>query len=187
MLLQKNVALQALYIHKGNCLLFLEIKSWVQPRWYGCVPPLDIPHCIPQMNVSSFWQHHFTGTTNVYSAQFLHPKCSGAIWTQACRGRDPRADLAPSEQVLLCRSWHQLLSPIQSHLSALSSWEVPAPRLPPVCNIPGSLQSWNFLLGNPVGGCQTLIMYPHHGSQGTNPHWNFQGNNNIKYQCISNY
>lgn len=130
MLLQKNVALQALYIRKGNCLLFLEIKSWVQPRWYGCVPPLDIPHCIPQVNVSSFWQHHFTGTTNVYSARFLHLKCSGAIWTQACRGQDPRVDMAPSEQVLLCRSWHQLLSPIQGLLSALSSWEGLLPGCP---------------------------------------------------------
>ena len=79
MLLWKSVALRALYIHKGNCLLFLEIKSWVQLRWCGCMPPWDSHHCITQINFSSFWQHYFTGITNDYFTQFLHPNCSGAI------------------------------------------------------------------------------------------------------------
>ena len=186
MLLWKSVALRASYIHKGNCLLFLEIKSWVQLRWCGCMPPWDSHHCITQINFSSFWQHYFTGTTNDYFTQFLHPNCSGAIKKQACRGWDPRANPAPSEQILLCRSWHQLYSPIQGLLSVLCSWEAPAPRLPPVFSIPGSFQSWIFSLGNAIKDVNlslcTLIL----DSQGTNPHWNVQ-KNNIKYQCLADY
>ena len=91
MLLWKNVALRALYIHKGNCLLFLEIKSWVQLRWCGCKPPRDSHHCIPQINFSSFWQHYFTGTTNEYFTQFLHPNCSSAIKKTSMQGLGPQS------------------------------------------------------------------------------------------------
>lgn len=185
MLLQKNVALRALYIHKGNCLLFLEIQSLVQPRWCGCMPPWDSHHCIPQINFSSFWQHYLTGTTNDYFTQFLHPNCSGAIKKQVCKGWGPRASPAPSEQISLCRSWHQLHSPIQGLLSMLYFWEAPAPRLPPVFNIPGSFLPWIFSLGNTMQDVKlslcTLIL----DSQGTNPRWNVQSN--IKYQCLADY
>lgn len=185
-LLQKNVALTALYIHKGNCPLFLEIKSWVQPRWCGCMPPWDSHYCIPQINFSSFWQHYFTGTTNDYFTQFLNANFRGALKKQAGRGWDPRASPAPSEQILLCRSWHQLHSATQGLLSVLSSWEVPAPKLPPVFNIPRSFQSWIFSLGNAMQDVTVSLCTLNLDSQGTNPHWNVQ-KNSIKYQCLADY